>query len=53
MPEDDTLVAFSASLSSGFVGRMLLQIGYAHNFDVVRDGEYGGDEFTVMVTGRW
>jgi hypothetical protein len=50
---DDTLTALSVRLSSGFVGRTLLQIGYAHNFDVVRDGERGGDEFTVLLTGRW
>ena len=50
---DETLVAVSARLSTGFVGRTLLQLGYAHNFDVVRDGSRGGDEFTVMVTGRF
>ncbi len=51
--EDETLVAFSVRLSSGFIGRTLLQLGYGHNFDVVRDGERGGDEFTLMVTGRF
>lgn len=50
---DDTLTALSARLSSGFVGRTLLQIGYAHAFDVVRDGGRGGDQVTVMVSGRF
>lgn len=49
----DTLAALSVRLSTGFVGRTLLQLGYAHNFDVVRDGERGGDEFTIMLTSRW
>ncbi|MEO6593823.1 MAG: hypothetical protein ABIP94_03625 [Planctomycetota bacterium] len=50
---DDTLTALSVRLASGFVGRTLLQVGYAHNFDVVRNGERGGDELTVMLTGRF
>lgn len=50
---DDTLVAVSAQVSTGFVGRTLLQVGYGHNFDVVRDGRRGGDEVTVLLTGRW
>lgn len=50
---DDTLVAVSAQLSTAFVGRTLLQVGYGHGFDVVRDGRRGGDEVTVLVTGRW
>lgn len=51
--ENDTLTALSVRLSSGFIGRTLLQIGYAHGFDVVRDGERGGDQLTVMVSGRF
>jgi hypothetical protein len=50
---DDTLAALSVRLSTGFVGRTVLQIGYAHNFDVVRDGQRGGDEFTLLLTGLW
>ncbi|HEX5053123.1 MAG TPA: hypothetical protein VFZ65_15215 [Planctomycetota bacterium] len=50
---DDTLTALSVRLASGFVGRTQLQVGYAHNFDVVRDGERGGDELSVMLTGRF
>ena len=51
--ENDTLTALSVRLSSGFIGRTLLQVGYAHAFDVVRDGERGCDQLTVMVSGRF
>lgn len=51
--QDDTLLAVSARLSSGFFGSSRFQLGYARNFDVVRDGERGGSEFILQVTGRF
>jgi hypothetical protein len=52
-PQDDTLTALSARLTSGFVGRTRLQLGYAYNFDVVRSGERGGQEVYVQLIGRF
>lgn len=51
--ESDMMTAMSARLSTGFVGRTLLQIVYAHAFDVVRDGRRGGDQVTVVLSGRF
>lgn len=51
--QDDTLTALSLRLSTGFVGSTRLQLGYGHGFDVVRDGDRGGDEFVLSITGRF
>jgi hypothetical protein len=51
--QDDSLLAASARLSSGFFGSSRFQLGYARNFDVVRDGERGGSEILLQVTGRF
>jgi hypothetical protein len=50
---NDTLTATSVRLSSGFYGSMRFQLGYAHGFDLVRDGDRGGDELVLQVTGRF
>jgi len=52
-PEDDTLTALAAKLTSGFVGRTRLQLGYAYNWDVIRSGERGGQEVYVQLIGRF
>ncbi len=49
--QDDVLTALSARVSTGFLWRSRLQIGWGHCFDVVRDGERGGDDFTLLLTG--
>lgn len=50
---DGTLTAVSARLSSGFFGRSRFQLGYAYDFDVVRDGDTGGSEVVLQFTGRF
>lgn len=49
--EDDMLTAVGARVSSGFFGRTRFQLLYAYNFDVIRDGEEGGAEFTAHIAG--
>ncbi|MCA8965343.1 MAG: hypothetical protein H6838_12980 [Planctomycetes bacterium] len=47
----DWLTAVSARLSTGFYGNTRVQLLGAYNFDVVRDGEAGGFEFVLQVSG--
>ncbi|MGE0142814.1 MAG: hypothetical protein AB7I19_06080 [Planctomycetota bacterium] len=47
---DDTFEAVHLLLTSGFLGQSRLQLGYAYDFDVVRDGEDGGHAFSLRVT---
>lgn len=51
--ESDELHAISARLTTAFVGRTRLVLGYGHCFDAVRDGERGGDEFVLQLSGRF
>jgi hypothetical protein len=51
--ENDRLTSVFAHLNSGFFGSMRFQLGYAHGFDLIRDGERGGDEVLLQVTGRF
>ena len=50
MREEDTLTALGLGITSGFLGQSRLQIGYAYDFDVLRDGDEGGHAFTFRVT---
>lgn len=48
---DDFVTACTARVSSGCFGRTRFQLLYAHNFDVVRNGNEGADEVSFHVTG--
>lgn len=50
-PQDDVLTAVGIRLSTGFLARTRIQVLYAYNFDVIRDGEDGGFEITAHITG--
>ncbi len=50
---DDMLTAVGARITSGFLGKTRVQIGYAYNFDIVRDGELGGSALVVNVSGSF
>jgi hypothetical protein len=51
--EDAWLTALGARASTGFFGRSRLQLLYAHNFDVIRDGTPGGHALTIQVSKRF
>ncbi|HZT55346.1 MAG TPA: hypothetical protein VFA35_03900, partial [Burkholderiaceae bacterium] len=51
--ENDWLTAADVRLFSGCYGSTRFQLGYAYAFDTIRDGERGGGEFVVQVTGRF
>lgn len=51
--QDDRLTSVFAHLNSGCFGSIRIQLGYAYGFDVVRDGDRGGSEALLLVTGRF
>ncbi len=49
VPRTDTFRAVGARVTSGFLFRTRLQLAYSYNFDVVRNGSYGGHEMVVSL----
>ncbi len=42
-----------AQMVTGFLGNTRLTLSYTHNWGVVRDGKFGGNEIMAWVAGTW
>ncbi|MSR38215.1 MAG: hypothetical protein EXS02_05200 [Planctomycetes bacterium] len=51
--QNDQLSSVFTHLNSGFFGATRFQLGYAYGFDLIRDGDTGGNEILLQVTGRF
>lgn len=48
--QDDVLASLGGRVTSGFIGEVRIQLDYNYNFDVIRDGEYGGHEVVFQLS---
>ena len=51
--EHDVMNSVGAQLTTGFLFETRLQVDYNYNFDVIRDGNRGGNELVVHVSGSF
>lgn len=51
--EDDVMNSLGAQITTGFLFDTRLQIDYNYNFDVIRDGNRGGNEVLIHVSGSF
>ncbi len=51
--QDDFMTSVGARITSGFLFETRLQFEYNYNFDVIRDGGYGGHEVTFYIAGEF
>jgi hypothetical protein len=51
--EGDVLSSIGGRVTTGFLFRTRLQLDYNYNFGVVRDGDYGGHELVVHLSGNF
>ena len=47
---DDTLTSLGARLTTGFLFKTRLQFDYNYNFDVIRDDQRGGNEWSCCTS---
>lgn len=51
--KNDVLPAIGTRLTTGFFFDTLLQIAYNHNFGVVRENSFGGNEILINISGEF
>ena len=51
--EDDVMSSLGAQLTTGFLFETRLQVDYNYNFDAIRDGNRGGNEVVIHVSGSF
>ncbi|HLU47778.1 MAG TPA: hypothetical protein VK116_06830, partial [Planctomycetota bacterium] len=51
--EDDVLASIGARLTTGFIGDLRIQIDYNYNFGVIRQGDFGGHDVVLQVSGSF
>ena len=51
--EDDVFTSVGARVTTGFFFETRLQLDYNYNFAAIRDGDYGGQEVVLHVSGQF